>query len=107
MSMKLFLVFIMLLTSLTLFSQVEKNQDTLLTLYISKLELNDIQTEEFTLIYNKYKTNIYRKDIDNNTFNKINKLRDIEIYNMLTEEQFSVYKKVKKEIEPQLKYRWN
>jgi hypothetical protein len=86
----------MLLTSLTLFSQVEKNQDTLLTLYISKLELNDIQTEGFTLIYNKYKANIYKKDIDNTTFNKINKLRDLETYNMLTEEQFSVYKKVKK-----------
>lgn len=97
----------MLLTSLTLFSQVEKNQDTLLTLYISKLELNDIQTEEFTLIYNKYKVNFSKKDIDNNTFNKINKLRDLEIYNVLTKEQFSIYKKVKKEIEPQLKYRWN
>jgi len=97
----------MLITSLTLFSQVEKNQDTLLTHYISKLELNDIQTEEFTLIYNKYKANFSKKDIDNNTFNKINKLRDLEIYNMLTEEQFNIYKKVKKEIEPQLKYRWN
>ncbi|MBN4070373.1 hypothetical protein JYT76_01700 [Olleya sp. AH-315-F22] len=96
-----------MLTSLTLFSQVEKNQDTLLTHYISKLELNDIQTEEFTLIYNKYKENIFKKDIDNNTFNKINKLRDLEIYNMLTEEQSSIYKKVKKKIEPQLKYRWN
>jgi lipopolysaccharide export LptBFGC system permease protein LptF len=105
--MKFFLVYIMLLTSLTLFSQVEKKQDTLLTHYILKLELNDIQTEGFTLIYNKYKTTISKKDIDNNTFNKIIKLRDLEIYNMLTEEQFSVYNKVKKEIEPQLKYRWN
>jgi len=107
MNMNFFLVFIMLLTSLTFFSQVEKNQDTLLTHYITKLELNDIQTEEFTLIYNKYKANIYKKDVEDNTFNKIIKLRDLEIYNMLTEEQFSIYKKVKIEIEPQLKYRWN
>lgn len=105
--MKNIFVFVMILSSLTLFSQQEKKQDSILTHYITGLKLNDIQAKEFTVIYNKYKESISKEESDDSAFNKIIKLRDLEIYKMLTKEQFSVYKKLKKEIEPQLKYRWN
>lgn len=75
--------------------------------YETKLELTENQKTKFNLILGKYLTELNKKGIDNKSFNKTNKLRDLEFYELLSKEQFNNYKKVKLEIEPSLKFRFN
>ena len=69
--------------------------------------LTEEQASKFTLILEKHNAELYKNDIDSKTFNKFNKLRDLEFYKLLDTEQYEKYKKVKLEIEPTLKYRFD
>lgn len=77
-----------------------------MTQYENKLNLTKDQAIKFSNILEEYYDDLYKKEIDDKTFNKLNKLRDLEFYKIMTKEQFSIYKKAKKEIEPQLKFRF-
>jgi Golgi nucleoside diphosphatase len=103
---KLLFLFI-IFCSFSLNAQDEVSIKELLKNYEVKLELSKVQTSEFTLVLEKYINILNDKVIDNKSFNKNNKLRDLEFYKLLSKEQFNVYKKVKLEIEPTLKFRFN
>ncbi|PTM08803.1 MAG: hypothetical protein DA407_07175 [Bacteroidetes bacterium] len=103
---KLMFLFI-ILCSFSLNAQDISSIKELLKSYEVKLELNEVQTSKFVLVLEKYINKLYDEDIDNTSFNKNNKLRDLEFYKLLSKEQFDVYKKVKLEIEPTLKFRFN
>lgn len=104
--MKNLFVLLLLLNSLVLVAQEQNHYKTTLNTYISKLSLDTKQVDTFTLIFNKYNEELHKDLIDKQKFNKANKLRDIEIHNMLSKEQFALYKKLKLELEPKLKYRF-
>lgn len=83
------------------------NSKKLLTQYEEKLDLTEEQASKFTLILEKHNVGLYKNDLDSKTFNKLNKLRDLEFYKLLDAKQYEKYKKVKLETEPTLKYRFD
>ena len=74
--------------------------------YASLIEFYDKQKYDFQLIIEKYYSELYNKNIDKQDFNKINKLRDLEVFKLLNKEQFAQYKKAKTKIESSLIYRF-
>jgi len=104
--MKKFVFVLLILSSFALNAQDILGTKNLLTQYKVKLDLTKDQVSSFAFILEKFNTDLYKKDIDNITFNKINKLRDLEVYKLLNSEQFEKYKKAKLEIESILKYRF-
>ncbi len=103
--MKNIIFFILLVSSLGSNAQDNKPSDKILESYLIELKLDASKAKEFTIIYNKYKTELNSKSIENNTFNRLNKERDLELYALLSKEQISFYRKLKKELEPLLNYR--
>ncbi len=90
---------------MTVFAQKSMSNKEILQLYSTQLDLNANQFKQFRIIFKKYKTKLNKKT-SNSEFNKVNKLRDLEIYSILSKEQFNAYKKEKLELEPKLKYRF-
>lgn len=105
--MKKFALALFILSAFVLNAQDLVNSKKLLTQYEEKLDLTEEQASKFMLILEKHNVGLYKNDIDSKTFNKLNKLRDLEFYNLLDAEQFEKYKKLKLEIEPTLKYRFD
>ena len=105
--MKKLVLALFILSAFVLNAQDVVNSKILLTQYEEKLELTEEQASKFTLILEKQNAELYKNDIDSKTFNKFNKLRDLEFYKLLDTEQYEKYKKVKLEIEPTLKYRFD
>lgn len=105
--MKKLVLALFILSAFVLNAQDVVNSKKLLTQYEEKLELTEEQASKFTLILEKHNAKLYKNDIDSKTFNKFNKLRDLEFYKLLDAEQYEKYKKVKLEIEPTLKYRFD
>ena len=105
--MKKLVLALFILSAFVLNAQDVVNSKILLTQYEEKLELTEEQASKFTLILEKHNAELYKNDIDSKTFNKFNKLRDLEFYKLLDTEQYEKYKKVKLEIEPTLKYRFD
>ena len=101
------LVFVFFVLSTFALSAQDINTKEILAQYQIKLDLTTEQTSNFGSILEKFNIELYKKDIANNTFNKSNKIRDLEIYKLLNAIQFEAYKKVKLDIEPTLKFRFN
>lgn len=92
-------------SSIILSAQEKKSSNEILDSYITELNLNVSTSEKFVTIYQKFNTQMSSESIENNAFNKLNKLRDLEIFAILTSEQNRYYKKLKKELEPSFRYR--
>jgi hypothetical protein len=105
--MKKFVFTLLILSSFALNAQDMLSTKKLLVQYKIKLDLTKEQASNFVLVLEKFNTDLYKKDVDNSAFNKTNKLRDLEFYKLLNAEQYNKYKKVKLEIEPTLKFRFN
>lgn len=105
--MKKLVLALFILSAFVLNAQDVVNSKKLLTQYEEKLDLTEEQASEFMLILEKHNVGLYKNDIDSKTFNKLNKLRDLELYNLFDTEQFEKYKQVKLEIEPSLKFRFD
>jgi len=77
--------------------------------YTEQLQLNQAQSKEFKTILKKFNP-ILKKLIDQKSddseFNKQVKLMDLEVYKILSQKQFSDYKKIKIELESFKKYRF-
>jgi hypothetical protein len=106
-TMKKLVLALFILSAFVLNAQDVVDSKKLLIQYEEKLDLTEYQTSKFTLILEKHNVELYKNDIDSKTFNKLNKLRDLEFYKLLDSEQFEKYKQVKLEIEPSLKFRFN
>jgi hypothetical protein len=103
--MKNFLFLILLISSTILSAQEKEESDSILNGYLTELKLNSSEMEQFTSIYNKYKTQLNSKSVDNNTFNKLNKERDLELYKLFTEEEREIYRRLKRKLEPSFGFR--
>ena len=76
--------------------------------YTSALDLTKKESKEFREILLKFNQRLYEIDIavsNSQLFNKILKLQTIEIFHLLTSEQFKKYKKLVFELEPYKKYK--
>lgn len=101
-----FLLFIFSLLSVyTSYSQEESFKELVIDKYLSELNLDANQQKEFTSVLNKYKSSFEKDTINLKDYNSLLKRETLEIYEELSKEQFSVYKKVKKAIEPDKIYR--
>lgn len=90
---------------MSLNAQSSKVDEEIYSTYTSELNLSKEQSKLFFKILKKYQPLLNKKGIDNATFNKNNKLRDLAVYNLVDTEQFNLYKKVKLKLEPNYRYR--
>mgnify|MGYP000686666083 FL=1 len=103
--MKIFIVILGLFSSMVVMSQDNKSISVLKKMYAKELKLTKEQLSDFVIILKKYKKDLYRKNINNKDFNRLNKSRDLEFYYVLNEVQFIKFKKIKLNIEPELRYK--
>ncbi len=107
--MKIKYVFILFFFSFlglyTSYSQEENFKELIIDKYVSELKLDDEVREEFTLVLVKYKPLFEKKSINIRDYNILLKREVLEIHEILDRSQFSTYKKIKKIIEPNKKYR--
>lgn len=105
-----------LFTILFFISFISNGQDKItkkeiLKKYQKALVLNKKQIQKFNKIISdcnkkleKYNKSFTREE--KRAFNKIVKLQDYSIYNVLNTKQFEAYKKLKNQIEPSKKYKF-
>lgn len=77
--------------------------------YVNKLKLDATQSKKFKTILKKYNPilkDLFDKKSSKNEVNSQIKLMDLEVYKLLSKEQFSKYKKVKLELESFKKYKF-
>lgn len=89
------------------FSQEDATKEKIINNYIVELNLNQKQVMIFSEIIDKYHDTLKDAKLTDNEFNKINKQRGLEIYKVLNKNQFAVYKRLQKDIEPDLNYRFD
>lgn len=107
--MKIKYVFVLFLFSFlglyTSYSQEEKFKELIIDKYVSELKLDDKAQKEFTLVLVKYKPLFEKIYSNEGDYNALLKNEALEIYKILDRSQFSEYKKIRKIIEPNKKYR--
>lgn len=103
--MKIFVLVLFTLSFNLVISQDIKSTKTLKRLYNQELKLTKKQLSDFVIILKKYKKDLYRKNINQKEFNRLNKARDLEFYYVLNEVQFVKFMKIKLNIEPELRYK--
>ncbi len=103
--MRIFIVILVLFSSMVVMSQDNKSISVLKKMYAKELKLTKEQLSDFVIILKKYKKDLYRKNINNKDFNRLNKSRDLEFYYVLNEVQFEKFRKIKLNIEPELRYK--
>lgn len=106
MTIKKIVFTLLIFCSVSIYAQDTLSYNEVFKQYSIALELTKEQKTQFNVILEKYKSELYNSTIEVKSFNKTNKLRDLEFYKVLSKEQFSKYKKAKLEIEPTLKYRY-
>lgn len=105
--MKIFVIVLFTLSFNLVISQDIKSTKTLKRLYNQELKLTKKQLSDFVIILKKYKKDLYRKNINQKEFNRLNKARDLEFYYVLNEVQFVKFMKIKLNIEPLTTYRFH
>lgn len=106
--MKKTLIILFLFVSLSGFSQDNKNtQKEIVKTYSTELKLNTLQSEKLASILSAYKEKLYNKNLSRNQFNATLKLQTLEIYELLSKDQFSSYLKLRAKYQPELSYRFN
>lgn len=101
----LFILLACLVISSYSYSQ-EVNVQEVLNGYQKELKLDDDQKNQFLAILEKYTPQFAKKEINFKDYNRLLKLETLEIYDILSREQFGIYKKLKESIEPSKKYRF-
>ena len=74
--------------------------------YSQKLQLTANESKEFEQILLKYNHQLKDAEQDKNFFNKILKEQTIAIFNLVSEEQYTYYKKIVLELEPYKKFKF-
>lgn len=104
---------LLFMKSFNVFSQKidsEKYLHTTFYAYKKELKLSPYKEKSFKNILKKYNTileNLADQEKNKNQiFNKTVKLQDLEVYKLLSRDQFEIYKRIKPIIEPNKKYKW-
>ena len=106
-SMRKITIIAFLAISLNVFAQNKANDlKTITKLYATELELDKTQSKQFKSILSKYNEELHNKNIDTRTFNAKLKLQSLEIYNILSKEQFKTYKELRSKYQPELSYKF-
>lgn len=87
------------------FTQNDSLHNTVLDRYVHELKLDKVTKEKLNTVLEKYKPLFKKQFKSSQEFNALLKLEVLEIYEILDKDQFSVYNRVKKNIEPNKKYR--
>lgn len=105
---KLFVVIPTLILFFSLNTQAftQDQTETILTKYEQALELDETQLAKFSVILDKYQNQLRDTSLTDKAFNVLMKKRDLAFFDMLTKEQFKLYKEHRSLIEPNLKYRF-
>lgn len=75
-------------------------------LYSTELKLDKTQSKQFKSILSNYKDELYKKNLEAGAFNAKLKLQTLEIYNILSKEQFKIYLKLRSKHQPELSYKF-
>ena len=89
----------------TLYSQEPSFKELVIDKYLDELELDVNQQKKFTSVLVKFKPLFDADSINTHDHNSLLKREGLEIYGILNKDQLSVYKKIKKIIEPDKIYR--
>ncbi len=79
---------------------------TITKIYSSELKLDKNQAKQFKSILTNYKEELYQKNLETKAFNAKVKLQTLEIYNILSKEQFKTYLKLRSKHQPELSYKF-
>ncbi len=101
----LIIVLFCLMCISTALSQEKTSQDVVDD-YLKELKLDRKQKKQFATVIKKYAPQLSVKKLSVRDYNALMKEETLEIYGILSPEQFSEYKKLKKSIEPNKKYRF-
>lgn len=74
--------------------------------YLKELKLDKDQAKQFKEILEKYAPQFTQDGLKIIDYNSLMKQETLEVYGLLTPEQFAAYKKLKETIEPNKKYRF-
>jgi len=91
---------------MTSFIHAQNNSTEVIDKYVEVLNLEEQQVAEFKEIILSFSDKLNVKSISDNDYNAELKKRDILLYNLLSREQFTIYKNQRSTIEPQVAYRF-
>lgn len=101
----IFLLIFTLLSFIDIHSQEENFKVHVIDKYITELKLDESDQKAIATILLKYKPLFEKEPISNRDYNVILKKEALEIYEILSKDQFSIYKKIQQNIEPNKKFR--
>lgn len=103
------LIAFLLLIGNTIYSQDysdKKHIEQINKEYTKKLQLTADESNEFEKILLKYNHQLKDAEQDKKLFNKILKAQTIAVFNLVSKEQYTHYKKLTLELEPYKKFRF-
>lgn len=105
--MKSLIIFIFLTISFNSFGQENKtNFEELLSQYTTALDLNSNDSKKLSFILNSYHEKLNKKDIEATVFNTNLKAQTLEVYDLLSKDQYTLYLKLIAKHQPELTFRF-
>lgn len=89
----------------TSYAQEGKFKEIIIDKYVNELKLDDKAQLDFSNVLLKNKPLFEREYINVGDYNALLKSEVLEIYEILNKDQFSEYKRIKKNVEPNKTYR--
>lgn len=104
---KLLIVIPTLVLFFSLSTQVfsQEQSETVLAKYEQALALDETQSEKFSVILDQYQNQLRNTSLTAKEFNVLMKKRDLAFFNILSKEQFKLYKEQIQVIEPDINYK--
>ena len=103
---KLVLATLLLFSFQLMNSQTEKESKFIVDKYTTELGLSSEQHQKFQDIFFRFEAQFENEVNTISEFNKLLKMRDIEIFNMLSKEQRLLYKNIRTSLEPNRQYKF-
>lgn len=91
---------------MTSFLHAQNNSTEVIDKYVDVLNLEEQQVAEFKEIILSFSDKLNVKAISDNDYNAELKKRDLQLYNLLTKEQYKKYNDQRSTIEPKVAYKF-
>lgn len=106
--MKRLFIFIFLTICFKGFTQEKKSDlKNVINIYTTALELNEETSMKFQSIIESYKEKLADTKFSPHTFNTLLKSQTLEIYELLTKDEFKMFKELRAKHQPDLKFKFN
>lgn len=102
-------LFILIFLSICINSFAQKSKTNLkdaLSIYAKELQLKSKESKKLNKIYNNHFEKLNEVNIKANDYNAILKELTLEVYNLLTEEQYKLYLELRSIHQPKLRFRF-